>query len=367
MNLSTVSDPAPDLGYLPQLDGLRAFAVGAVLVHHLGNPTWFSAFSAVTSLGLAGVRLFFVLSGFLITSLLLRERSFVEASRATRSDVLRRFYLRRALRIFPIYYLVLLIAWILGDADVRAQLPWLATYTYNFWIVFLGWFPDHFSHFWSLCVEEQFYLVWPWVVLIASRRRLVAITVVMVATAPLYRLLAAQLEFPGLAFYVLTPSSFDALGMGALLAIMRQTRGPDFDAERLLRYTALPAGLLGLGLAVAVPLAATVLRETMLALIFMWLVAGAARGFGGIGRHVLQAGPILYCGRISYGIYVYHLFLPGALAPVLEPIWSRLEPSSRGITELLFYVSVAIFVAGASWAWIEHPINRMKWRLAPGP
>jgi len=199
-------------GFMPQLDGLRAFAVAAVMVHHLLD---IESVRHVFSPGLLGVRLFFVLSGFLITGLLVEGRDALDVGVAQGASVLRRFYVRRTLRIFPLYYLVLGIALVFGGEDTRVQLPSLATYTYNLWIAGLGWFPAHFAHFWSLCVEEQFYLLWPWIVLFAPRRHLVPITILMILLAPLYRALALSLEFNGVAFFVMTPSSFDALGMGA--------------------------------------------------------------------------------------------------------------------------------------------------------
>ena len=345
-------------GFMPQLDGLRAFAVAAVLVHHLLDVSILPEAPFSLSWGLLGVRLFFVLSGFLITGLLIQGRDAVDAGPVSRSDVLKRFYLRRTLRIFPLYYLVLGIALAFGGEDVRAQLPWLATYTYNFWISALGWFPAHFSHFWSLCVEEQFYLLWPWVILFAPRNRLFAIALLMTAVAPLYRIVAWQLEFREVAFYTLTPSSFDSLGMGALLAIACRAAAADAGAERLLRYTALPIGLVSIAMMAGSGPWFAVLGETAVALVFVWLVAGASRGFGGLGRRVLEAKPILYLGKISYGVYVYHLLVPGVFGPVLDALGVRLPP--KGIVEFLVFSALAIGVASLSWFCIERPINRLK-------
>jgi peptidoglycan/LPS O-acetylase OafA/YrhL len=347
-------------GFMPQLDGLRAFAVAAVMIHHLLDIQATSQSLYSQSWGLLGVRLFFVLSGFLITGLLLEGRDAVEAGTAQRAGVLQRFYIRRTLRIFPLYYLVLGIALVFGGDDVRAQLPSLATYTYNFWIAGLGWFPAHFSHFWSLCVEEQFYLLWPWIILFAPRRYIAAMAIVMVLLAPLYRTVAWFLEFNIVASFVLTPSSFDALGMGALLAIAAQKNGSDL--ERRLRLTALPIGLAGMALLATDNMGSAIFGETMVALVFTWLVAGAAHGFGGVGRSVLEAAPIRYLGRISYGLYVYHLLVPGVFGPLLGTLGLRLAP--KGVVEFLLYSLITIGVASLSWAWIEHPINRLKRRFA---
>ena len=118
------SDPA----FMPQLDALRAIAVIAVLAHHYLRLDTAGTVAGLEP-GLLGVRLFFVLSGFLITGILLRARQAVEQGLATRREVLQQFYLRRALRIFPLYYGVLLAAWVFGSAEARVQLPWLASYS----------------------------------------------------------------------------------------------------------------------------------------------------------------------------------------------------------------------------------------------
>src|SRR5262245_34719431 len=142
---------------LPQLDGLRALAVLGVLVCHSTDSEW-------AHLGPFGVRLFFVISGFLITRILLEQRG------APVGSVLRAFYWRRLGRIAPLYYVALIVYWSFGVPGARELWPWLVTYTSNMVdpatpLGFVG-------HFWSLAVEEQFYLVWPPLVLLLSRRTL---------------------------------------------------------------------------------------------------------------------------------------------------------------------------------------------------
>jgi len=347
-------------GFMPQLDGLRAYAVIAVMAHHLLDIRAISETAGSLGWGLYGVRLFFVLSGFLITGLLIKGRNAADARLAPRSDVLKRFYIRRTLRIFPLYYLVLLIALVFGGDEARVQLPWLATYTYNFWISDLGWFTSYFSHFWTLCVEEQFYLLWPWIILFAPRRHFVSVAILMVVLAPLYRAIALFLEFNEVAFYVLTPSSFDALGLGALLALAAHANSDGL--ERRLRYTALPAGIGGTALISIAGTGNAILGETMVALAFMWLVGGAAIGFGGIGRFVLEARPILYLGRISYGVYVYHLLVPGVFGPALKACGLMLAP--KGVAECLVYSAITIGIASLSWKCLEHPIRSLGHRFA---
>src|SRR5262249_50302433 len=121
----------------PQLDGLRGFAVVAVIVHHY-------FFHGAGPLGNAGVKLFFVLSGFLITSILLGARDRIDAGTITSRSAFGRFYLRRAMRICPLYYAVVVAAIALGLAPARELAVWLGSYTLNFHMMGLGWFVDRF-------------------------------------------------------------------------------------------------------------------------------------------------------------------------------------------------------------------------------
>jgi len=166
--------------WCPQLDGLRAIAVTFVLIHHWISPR--------LGFGIIGVQLFFVLSGFLITGILLRERRGVESGRQSIGFSVRQFYARRFLRIFPLYYACLALFVVLDRFEIRKSLVWFACYLSNVFFFLKGEFGGPFSHFWSLAVEEQFYLFWPWIVLLAPRKRLLAILVGAIVLAPLTRL-----------------------------------------------------------------------------------------------------------------------------------------------------------------------------------
>lgn len=169
--------PASALSYVPQLDALRALAVTGVIVHH------YVPAHELGILAIGGVKLFFVLSGFLITRLLLAARGDVERGRLGRVGAVGRFYARRALRIFPLYYVVVAVLVAVNLPPAREILPWLLTYTLNFHMASHG-YVDHFAHFWTLAVEEQFYAVWPWVVLFAPRRVLRPVMLALIAVAP---------------------------------------------------------------------------------------------------------------------------------------------------------------------------------------
>lgn len=348
--------------HMPQLDALRAFAVAAVLAHHYIDPP---TLGPNLKWGRLGVQLFFVLSGFLITGILIRDRDAVSVVGGRRIVVAKLFYVRRILRIFPVYYLVLLITLLVGPPDAKEQLPWLATYTYNFWVASLGWFTKYFSHFWSLCVEEQFYFLWPWLILFAGRGRLGAITIAAILLAPAYRWFALSAGFNWVATYVVTLSSLDSLGMGALLAIHTRGGPASAELERRLRFTALPAGIVGYWVFLKTGgILFDSVSDTTVALVFVWIVAATSRGFGGICGRVLEWSPVQFVGKISYGVYVYHLLVLSVVASILRQQGSSLDAWGYWGTAIL--VGGTLAVATVSWLTFENPINRLKARFSVG-
>src|SRR6266849_732607 len=166
------------LEYRPQLDGIRTLAVSAVFLQHFVGFQNLPGILGVIPWGQLGVKLFFVLSGFLITGVLLRSRDAVEQAGVSNWFAARQFYVRRFLRIFPLYYFVIAICVLLNIPPVREILVWLLTYTLNIYASLRGQWGNldlYVAHFWSLAVEEQFYIVWPWFLLFAPRKRLLVI------------------------------------------------------------------------------------------------------------------------------------------------------------------------------------------------
>lgn len=333
------------LPFMPQLDGLRALAALAVVLHHTlwRDPLdWRARAREALALGETGVRLFFVLSGFLITGILLRARR--DSGDRGRGHVLRAFYARRFLRIFPLYYAAIVAVALLGDPLMRGTLSWHLAYLSNVCIGRMGEYPGApVSHLWSLSVEEQFYLCWPLLVLFAPRRWLLPITASTLVLAPLSRLALLGLANP-VAAAVWTPSCLDTLGAGATLAVLGERGGA--WARR-----GLP---LGLALLAATYLAGdtfrAVFRDTAYALAFAWVVRRAATGFGGSTGRALAWGPLAYLGSISYGIYLIHHMLPMRL-PGYGPL------------RTLVVLAVTIPLAAASFHLFESPLNRLKRRF----
>ena len=331
-------------GYRPQLDGLRAVAVAAVAWSHWERPYQFGI-----PFG-SGVHLFYVLSGFLITGILLRVRD-----EADRVGALQSFYIRRALRIFPAFYLTLALAYWADIPIVRDSMAWHVAYLSNVFTFVRGEWPGSISHFWSLAVEEQFYLVWPWLIVFAPRAWLTPGIVIAIVIGPAFRLWLAAQGFRESMIGILTPGCLDSLGVGALLA----------TAAPALRTAVLPAAaipFIGIQMAqslgVNVPPAAIAIKGTLQALVFGWLVLRAAEGFRGVTGRVLSSGPVLYLGRISYGVYLAHGFA-GAIAATLFALlglsWPAPEP-----WRFVILCAVTVGSAALSWHLMERPVNGLK-------
>lgn len=349
---------------MPQLDALRAFAVGGVLIHHFAGVDHLPSFLKEIPFGFLGVRLFFVLSGFLITGILLKSRESVDHGRIGSVFAVRQFYARRILRIFPLYYVVVALSFWFDLPPTREVIGWLLTYTYNIQLSLQGWFPEHLSHFWTLSVEEQYYLFWPGLVLFAPRRTMPLLIALIILVGPAFRFLAVVNEWNEVATYCMTFSNLDTLGMGSLLALLAQPGMLGKERLRnILRY------VLGIGVVTSVflnvlfysgiePRLLVIFLDTSVGLAFTWLVYSASCGFRGIMGRLLELRPLVYCGKITYGIYVYHLFVPYLISLACAEM--GLEYPAWGSINLIVGSAVTIAVASLSWYVLEQPLNNLK-------
>jgi peptidoglycan/LPS O-acetylase OafA/YrhL len=234
-----------------------------------------------------------------------------------------------------------------------------------------GRWGGHVAHFWSLAVEEQFYLFWPWVILFAPRRWLPPIVLATIAAGPVFRAFLLGVTGNDLA-NILSPGCLDSLGLGAYLAL---SVAPEFQGAPGIRRMGAPALWAGL-LLFAVQAAsgregaAALLRmaafDLAVALAAVWLVARAAEGVGGLAGRVLDSSPLRYLGTISYGIYLYHLMLPDLFQRTAKRLGhpDLLAPlGDQTLAYLLFYSAATVAVAAVSWHCLEGPINRLKDRL----
>ena len=341
------------LRHIKQLDALRAFAVGSVMVGH-----YFPTLNRFGEWGAMGVNLFFVISGFLITEILLKCKKEVENGQSIRLT-LRQFYARRFLRIFPLYYLVISISFLFNFSDVRHELWWYLTYTVNYYGLVTGkWIG--LPHFWTLALEEQFYLLWPLLILLVPRRCLFLVPVVAILTAPATRALILARDANPF-WWMTTPVCLDTLGFGALLAVCHEMR---FHALGTLLST---AGLwVGLPLLIVLKVIAgldvphhrfgIVIFNIAIGLFSLWLVNGAVEGFRGLMGAILEWRPLRFLGEISYGLYVYHL----PVIMIVSSSWLASASISTPLQKAIVWTLLTILVGTLSWYLFERPLNRCK-------
>jgi len=320
------------------LDGLRAIAILAVILLHVG--LWRG--------GGVGVDLFFVISGFLITGILLDAK----ASASTWRAFSRPFYVRRALRILPVSLAALAFAFLvapfvgLWPATPFREQVWFWTYLSNWYAGTRSYAASHLQHFWSLAVEEQFYSTWPLVVWTLTPRQIKKVCGVCFILTSVLRMLVAVWHIPAweiAADVAPTALRWDGLAAGSWLAVAAREPG-GLARWRRVAWGALPVGLATIRLtgdtsgAVVIFAGAIVIALTI------------------DPRHlyarILTLAPLRWIGRISYAVYVVHF-----------PIAARLMGSGVSpLGNLAITVTVSLLVAWASWRWLEEPILALRSR-----
>jgi peptidoglycan/LPS O-acetylase OafA/YrhL len=368
-------------GFIPALDGLRGIAIIFVMLHHLTyyKPTSGidALIASVLSFGWSGVDLFFVLSGFLITGILLDTRG---SERYFTS-----FYARRTLRIFPLYYLVLFLGLV-----VLPQFPALHTvlagpieymppqwpywvYLTNVSIADRGFLHGILDVAWSLAIEEHFYLVWPLVIWLCPPRLVVGLCTAIFVAEVFARSAARAAMVPSLPIYVLTWFRLDGLVIGALLAVA-QRRGIIPALDRLAPAVVI-VGVAGL-------IAVTILgghtwwwnrRMQQFGYSLIAVIAGAMlvsainRPAESLWPRILSAGWLRAFGKYSYCLYLIHVPVTRAVREyVFNPEEYPTLAVAPWVGQVLFYpvaAAPAFALAWLSWRFFEAPILRLKARF----
>jgi len=341
--------------YFPQLDGLRAWAMLFVLIEHW-LPEKHILNKYIPGAGWMGVTLFFVLSGYLIGSILLKEKYNLEENNSlTRKSILLKFYARRTLRIFPIYYLFIFLLLLLNYPPfIKTILPWLLTYSSNIYANIYGYaqlWP--LTHLWTLCVEEQFYLIMPWIILFTPTKFLLRVIFIFIFSGIFFRTVFLTFAI-GNQPSALTPSEFDSFGIGMLLGYLRLHKikisyQNSIAIFSLLVYIVLSTTSYSFKgkkfLSVLLP---------SLQLFSVIIINKACEGFKGVGKLLLQTGLIIYIGKISYGMYIYHNVIP--------QLTSFFYNTATLQSEVLFFIYFVelIIIASFSYFVVERPILRLK-------
>jgi peptidoglycan/LPS O-acetylase OafA/YrhL len=346
--------------HIPSLNGLRGIAVLLVVLYHWGLPP-VPAIPFLDSIlpdGRFGVNVFFVLSGFLISSILLIEKDRKEDNK----KIIINFYIRRLLRICPIYYLTIFVLYFCNLPGFNKNLPFYLTYTENF-NVFLTKEWDKFSHSWSLAVEEQFYLIWPFIIVFSKKEHLLKVLIFIIFLGPVFSLFQARFLY-GIGEYVLTPTCFDSFGIGALLAYYNVEK----NIEPVKKWVKL-------------------LLPLSILLTYYWNIAPSGGHFQYFRRFfesIVAAGLILFClsdsfsalrvkllenrvmnqlGIVSYGIYLFHFPLPDLYWKTKQYFPFSFGAVDVALTNYLILVFILIFLAFLSYYLVEKPILRFKNRF----
>lgn len=364
--------------YVKGLDSFRTFAVLTVIIGHWVT---FPANSFITRvpLGAVGVTMFFVLSGFLITSILLNSRETVIEQKAGISAVLKTFYIRRTLRIFPVYYLfILLLACFFPRVfyEYPGSLYWCVFYISNIYTYIHSHFIGYVAHIWSLAVEEQFYLLWPVVILFTPKKNLFAAITAFIVGAVMIKLgheiLRPDESVNGL-YLVLTPTCFDAFGIGGLLALFKfeQVYYAEFRKWiKRLTLIALPLFVL----ACTNNVISNIILRLSISIPSAYLIITLLDGKPGIVNSLFSNRVLIYLGKISYGLYLWHLPIPYAY-PVLSNFLVKngllipftkysLLPFVGGLKQVGIYFVLLVAISSASWFLFEKPINDLKEKFA---
>jgi peptidoglycan/LPS O-acetylase OafA/YrhL len=360
-----------------QLDGLRCIAVLFVLIEH-----WmYYRDIGLLPLGHMGVNLFFVLSGFLITRILLISKD--ESDGYSIFPRIKRFYIRRALRIFPIYYLTLIFL-IAIKFFPTSNVVWLATYTYNIKASFENMKIEYFiNHFWSLSVEEQFYIFFPFMVFFIPKSKIKSFFFVIIIIGVLSRGLLYIFSAPPGSIYLLTPCCFDAFGIGSLLAyylLYELDTLKNILKKNYFFFVVVFFFIMDIFLKIYkneyVEGIDTVLERFLFSVCCFFVIGRASLDlYKGLIKKFLENKAIVYIGKISYGIYLYHYLLFSLFADYLDPFLIShfhinknyfFDPAfehNNTILTALFLFAVTLCVASLSWYLIELPISKFKEKL----
>lgn len=315
--------------------------------------------------------LFLVLTGYLITGSLLRERDRSEARGGKwKMEAMKTYQIRRGLRIFAPYYAALLLAWLVRAPDALGPaITWYLLHLSNIHMALLGHWPAGTNHFWSLASQQQFYLVWPFVIWFLPRKWLFPALLCFTALAPLSRLshdfLTQWFAWPQL----LTWSCFDYFGIGGLLALaVHRGMSLESPALRWASRAALAAYIVIFGSHQLgwETYGFRSVQQTFLSIGLCGIIAVGSTGMSGLARCVLENPLLQRIGQLSYGIYLFHNLAPLLTGQLLPFLWKDVFMEGLGAwVKIVVFAAVTWGLTLASWRWIETPLQDFRAKLRP--
>ena len=356
------------------LDGLRGIAVLMVLVAHWIPQNGFFEFFVF---GAMGVGLFYVISGYLITKILLENKKQIGEMRLSVGKSLKMFYLKRCLRIFPIYYIVLGILFLLNFDTIHQKILWFLFYGQNFHIFNYHTITDYLGHFWSLAVEEQFYLIWPFLILFVNKKYLYPVFFILLLSPFLSDTLI--LCYYGYNNYLfisfLTSHCIPALAIGGLLAFDEfnsyEKRMNWLFSDKVMFYSVF---LFLLFSSLKVNYIVMTLRDMSWWLFSAIIVNRVVLKKYLFLDYILSFKVVSFIGIISYGIYVYHPFSyllnhymhilclkHNWRIPIIGVI--PFPEFEQPFFRFLWRFFITLILALTSWFIIEKPLLRLKKRI----
>jgi len=386
MSNSLVQPPLRIIKYNPQLDGLRFCAVFVVVCYH-----WIPyIFLNQLTLFFGGfVNFFFVLSSYLITKILLSAKEKSYNYNIPRYKVILFFLFRRTIRIFPAYYvflLVVLLIPVVGE-DVKNHATMYFTYLANYHIFNATGWPLVTSHVWTLAVEEQFYIFWPLIIIFVPHRYLLKTFILLIITSVGLRAYFYQANTGFFPQSILTEYCIGSFAVGGILAYMYTI--PEKREVLITKYLKVML-LIGIPVGITIIIMKSfylsfVLNGLIISLISLFLIRKAIFGYKGFMGKFLENRIVLYLGKISYGIYLYHLLVPVIFWRIFDNWYAYfsnrnshffshhnakivfiIKILSSQIGCFIIYSIFTVAIAMISWNVIEEPFNRLKGLFNPG-
>jgi peptidoglycan/LPS O-acetylase OafA/YrhL len=343
------------INYINGINGLRALAVILVLVSH-----WLpkSFFLNKFPLGNIGVDIFFVISGFLITSILLKDYEAINLGKSSVLKKIKLFFLKRTLRIFPIYYMLLLFLYLTNGGEFRDNIFYYLSYTCNYLFYFTQNWHGYTAHFWSLAVEEQFYLFWPLLLFLFPKKHHFILIAFLITFGIIYSIFNVSNMSS-----ILTFSCFHALGLGSMLAFLEINK-IDWREKiyTIIDYLFYPLVLLFFLNYQFFNLNYFPLRLIISILTLKILLICIYDLKDNLIFKILNFKFLNYLGIISYGLYLYHNIVPKYFTRILRT--QEIEIFKEEFSNVYIFSMVnfilLILLSSLSWFLFEKPLLKLK-------